>query len=322
MLIDLSKQSNLGSLEEIIYVIKNVLSIEAKKLRDIEKFCLNNSYFYNIPIKGIISFLEFISAISNNHDTISLTKLGLKLKNTLHSEKIKEKLIKVLLQKILIERIYPEFINPENITYDYIYNLYTIKNNYIPFRYSAIKNLFINLGFFEINLTTKNLLFINHFYNDFLKKILKSARKKMSLIKFKEIQTLKEQYGHEAEEFVLQYEKNRIKEYEKCKKILKISDIDVGAGYDIISYESIDSIGVDIFIEVKSYTKKAEFFWTKNEIEVSKTKGESYYLYLIDRENFKTSNYKPYIIKNPYKFVFQNNFWNREPQNWFFSKYD
>ena len=59
-------------------------------------------------------------------------------------------------------------------------------------------------------------------------------------------------------------------------KVRRISEVDVTAGYDIISYNSIKSKETDRFIEVKARSSSG-FYWSKNEYETAKLKGEPYY---------------------------------------------
>lgn len=75
---------------------------------------------------------------------------------------------------------------------------------------------------------------------------------------------------------------------------------------------------MDRFIEVKSYSQKTGFYWTKNEIDESINKKSNYYIYLVDRERMNQDQYSPIIISNPYENIFKNSQWKREPRSWFF----
>ena len=52
---------------------------------------------------------------------------------------------------------------------------------------------------------------------------------------------------------MLSYEVKRLEGHPYLSKIKQISVIDVTAGYDILSYNGVDSEKLDRFIEVKSY---------------------------------------------------------------------
>ena len=57
-----------------------------------------------------------------------------------------------------------------------------------------------------------------------------------------------------------------------------MSFINVKAGYDILTF---DDSGNEIYLEVKALTNDNEFYWSTNEINISKYYKESYYLVLV-----------------------------------------
>jgi hypothetical protein len=99
-------------------------------------------------------------------------------------------------------------------------------------------------------------------------------------------------------------------------RVKRISSIKVEAGYDIISFNSMTSNEVDRFIEVKSFSKKPEFYWSRNEIGTAEMKGSKYFLYLVDRSLIGKNDYEPQIIQDPYKNIFGDPNWQKDPQNW------
>ena len=121
------------------------------------------------------------------------------------------------------------------------------------------------------------------------------------LLKQKEEQS---QRGLEAEEFVLELERNRLPL--KAYKIKRISDFDVAAGYDIVSYDSNESMKYDRFIEVKCYLGKPHFYWSENECDTARQKGSKYILCLVDYTRIKEPGYTPQYIRNPYDDIFTN----------------
>lgn len=120
----------------------------------------------------------------------------------------------------------------------------------------------------------------------------------------KKYELLKEQ-GIAGENFVLEYEKNRIKDISLIEKIKNISKINVSAGYDIESFNSNKSIEFDRFIEVKTFIGNSHFYWTKNEIEKARIYGKNYYIYLVNYEKINNKDYEPEIIKNPYNNIYK-----------------
>ncbi|WP_338533020.1 DUF3883 domain-containing protein [Paenibacillus peoriae] len=318
MLTELKRYNNLGNIEEIEYVLTALISEVPQKIGDIEKFCLRNTISYNMPLQGIVGLLTFISLVSFCEEGVFLNQEGSELKLSIQDVSLKEIVIKKVLSNIISNGVYKDFLNIESFNYDYIHEAYIVRNNEIPLKYSGIRNLLINLDFFRFSSQVRNLLIIDSTYTGFLKEILNPAFKKLSLEKFKEIQLRKEKYGQEAEAYVLNYEKKRLSGHPSLSKIVQISEIDVSAGYDIISYNSINSVSMDRFIEVKSYSQKTGFYWTKNEIAVSLNKKSNYYIYLVDREKMNQDKYNPIMIPNPYENVFKSLYWKRDPQSWFF----
>ena len=89
--------------------------------------------------------------------------------------------------------------------------------------------------------------------------------------------------GDEGEEFVYQIEREKVKKYKLSKdKIVRwVSKLDGdGLGYDILSY---DKQGNPIFIEVKTTTgsENGNIYITANELEMSESHSEQYYLYRV-----------------------------------------
>lgn len=120
--------------------------------------------------------------------------------------------------------------------------------------------------------------------------------------------------GRIAEDIVLHFEKKRLQDmkcFAEAECIQKISDLNVGAGYDIASFDgqNMDLVH-DRFIEVKGATGPyVYFYWTKNEMEQAKVLGSKYWIYFvgeIDKES-KTSKAQPILIRDPAKNILQNN---------------
>ena len=76
----------------------------------------------------------------------------------------------------------------------------------------------------------------------------------------------------------------------------------------------------DRFIEVKSFMGTPTFYWSKNEIETSRIKGRSYFLYLINRGEMNKSDYIPIVIQNPIEEILNNPIWEKEVENYYISK--
>ena len=121
--------------------------------------------------------------------------------------------------------------------------------------------------------------------------------------------------GERAEEYVLGFEKRRLGN-EKAQRVRIISDIDVAAGYDIVSFHTEASEIYDRFIEVKAVSNDVSFFWSENEYDIAKLKGNDYYLYLVDLGSINDPSYSPIMIPDPAKNVMTSPEWLIEPQSY------
>jgi hypothetical protein len=113
-------------------------------------------------------------------------------------------------------------------------------------------------------------------------------------------------HGKEAEEWVLAFEHRRLANHPLIDQVRRISDENVSAGYDIVSFSSLGTLHHDLFIEVKSYGGPKRFFWTRTEIAKAEELGECYSLYLLDRSRMSSADYHPQIIPGPYAALFQS----------------
>lgn len=143
-------------------------------------------------------------------------------------------------------------------------------------------------------------------------------RKAISLEQLKKRLKSDELAGEKAELFVVKYEKKRLG-VEGENKVKRISEIDVTAGYDIVSANSPNSTVANRFIEVKAVSENG-FYWSKNEYDIAKLLAADYYLYLVDLSKIDDDNYEPDIIHNPVQHIMENNLWLVEPQSYHIQK--
>lgn len=103
--------------------------------------------------------------------------------------------------------------------------------------------------------------------------------------------------GYVGEALVYEYEKNKLIELGRpdlAEKIKWISrDNGDGFGYDIKSFDIVDGIEKEIFIEVKSTSSSltSDFEMSSNELEFAKSHPDNYKLYRIYRNGKKTKGY-------------------------------
>jgi hypothetical protein len=133
---------------------------------------------------------------------------------------------------------------------------------------------------------------------------------------------LRQQYvGNLAEDYVLEYEIGEFRRFaiDGPERLIKrISEEDVGAGYDIIGFSREQAkMGnySPIFIEVKAISEEySEFYWSRNEMDTANKLQEDYYLYLVTiGKNDMCKSIK--IINNPILNVLENDAWQKLPES-------
>lgn len=318
MLIKIDNCENFGSQDIISKLVKNC-NREKVKISDILEFFKREPYSEVFYTEDILKLLSFLDIIEIQKDFITLTKIGNRLlnknkKDFTHDFKI------ILASKIFENDFVYEFLGIADISYDIHGDRYVIKSSKIPLKYFALRNLFIKLKILD-RIKCTSLIIVNQPIINLLKEKNKKNSKIISLNKLKESLLRKEEYGHEAEEIVLRYELNRLKNHPNPNRIKIISDLDVSAGFDIISFKDNNSKINDLFIEVKSYSGNPYFYWSSNEIDLAKIKGEFYCLYLVNRDEIGKEGYEPQIIINPYKNIYSDSSqWLKEVMSWRFVK--
>lgn len=124
--------------------------------------------------------------------------------------------------------------------------------------------------------------------------------------------------GEDAEKYVFDYENNiRDKKFEFLQPTVveRISEKDVSAGYDILSFDkeaAAKGVYSPIFIEVKAISRQDDrFIWTANEMEVASEFGDAYYLYLVRMPIIDDPEQVVRKICNPYRNVYNNPLWGQ-----------
>ncbi|MEI7475663.1 MAG: DUF3883 domain-containing protein [bacterium] len=247
-----------------------------------------------------------------------------------------EKLIKASQTKefnnILLQTIFSTSSNTiSQLLKDFLFNFqsndsifFFQANQSEKLKYSHIRNLLIELNFICLSGDKKKYV-IDSKFDDLFYKIIN--KRKLTFEKFKEKQIENEQIGLLAEIAIIQFEQKRLLNIKINKnEIEHTSIINTLAGYDIRSFEEyFDSNSNRIFryIEVKAVSElDYKFFWSRNEIEISKIYGDSYYLYLLPIKSKTKFNFESLeVIKNPYQFFFKSdNFWESQVEKFSFSK--
>ncbi|MDB5171087.1 MAG: hypothetical protein JWO35_781 [Candidatus Saccharibacteria bacterium] len=287
-----------------------------------------NQYFFNRIIDGVrifdgcIQFAEAIGVIKVDSDgciTLDAEFDPLpRSENHLHNKMV-EKLFMVLKDDDILQGIF----SSENVSYDIIYRSIQIDNAAFSLKYSNFKDLLVSFGFLtphpDVNIPK---YVVNGRYRRLFDQILlpEIKRRKIGINELRKSVEQKQVYGDEAEKFVLGYEKIRLAEHPNLDKIEIISEYDVSAGYDLVSFCENDSTEIDRFVEVKSFSGSPYFYWSRNEVDTARIRRDTYYLYLVDRDKLNDEDYIPLIIQDPYVNILDKpEEWNKRVESYFIS---
>lgn len=317
MIEDFRKFENLGSPKTFIFLFKNIL--ENKKIcwkeKELNHLFLNKYIDGQFIFDGCVKFALKINVLYHQegciflHDSIE--------KNIENYDDFVNCFIDFIFKSLKIDPIFFKIFKSENLSYDVINNLLLIRNSAFILRYSSFKQLLINFNVLQKHPeSTINSFIINPKYkylfdNTILPEI---RRNKISVEEFQKSMELKQKNGLEAERFVINFENKRLN---KKKKINWIAEYIVNAGYDIASYNSVEDVYPNRYIEVKSFEgQKPYFFWSKNELRESKIRKNQYWLYLVNRNKINETNYHPIMINNPNENILKNDDWIKSIENY------
>lgn len=323
MLEGLQKYDTLGSKDDFLFLLFEVLSTtDFKAISDVKTICIHHSYNFGSSFSGAVYLLKALNLVEIRNEEIKADEsISLFKKQTFFENKfVFERLFNLLIEENKLEIIF----NLKTIKQNFDTEDYFIKGNQIPFSFNYIKKILVNTEFLGLIESTHNTYIVNTNFKDFFASYIikrlnkKSNKRKIPLSKLKEIQELQIKYGNEAECFVLKFELKRLPNHLAKNKIKIISEEFSNAGFDIESYVSENSIVIDKFIEVKSFSESISFYWSKNEIESAKEFGERYYLYLVDRNKIHIDGYIPIQIQNPSETILENDDWRKIIENYKF----
>ncbi|MDA9572630.1 DUF3883 domain-containing protein [Flavobacteriaceae bacterium] len=279
---------------QVLNLIKSILSYDTiSKVALVDELVITTNVGSK-EIDFIINFLAGFKKIKVENDIITVLK------------KSNPKELFVSFSKHYFNLI----INEEELNQHlFVDSEVTLINDFFKIKTSSIKlkyrQILVTLGKLELleyeddYVKIINYTFAKKFIERALKKLSKSQKEFEKELYEKKIR------GELAEKFVMEFERDKLKEYSFFP--IRQSVDDVGLGYDILSY---DSDGKEMFIEVKSI-KNNSFFWSENEIATSKEFKDDYFIYLVLFENNKPIKIKQ-IIQNPYNQIFNKNLFEKK----------
>ena len=299
MLTELKRCNSIGNVDGILFLVSIMAGKERISRDEIRNRCaLENNITVNCP--GAVAFFEYLRLVDTTADTV----MPLPELDTLAAKSNGE--IIEQLAAMSINRLVEEGIFDKDATgFDAEKGHLTIKRSAFPLAYAAVRNFLTMAGALDKE-ENGEICVAGNYESDWTEQLC-NRRKKFTLEQLLKQQEDQSRRGLEAEEFVLGLETQRLPEL--AHKIKRITDIDVAAGYDIVSYESNETEHYDRFIEVKCYMGSPHFFWSENESDVARIKADKYILCLVDYLRMGEPGYQPEFIRNPYETIFDSDEW-------------
>ena len=309
MLEELKNLNYHGGKDGLLFFICDVIGRNEITLRDAEVICSHAFGKRQLSVEDLVSYCLALGWIKKEAEALTIAP---DIEPFLDD---KEVLNDTLIKSTVEQLFQGEIVNQTMFSYDSIQRSYAFKNELLPLSLSCVRNVLISQGFLIPQRDSQGTRFyIAPLYDSLIAKHCKIRRKQLSLERLKKQLEDNELSGEKAELFVLDYERNRIGA-PLCEEIKRISEIDVAAGYDIVSFDSSESMEPDRFIEVKAVSGSG-FFWSKNEYEIAKLKGDTYFLYLVELSNVDELGYAPEMIQNPAMNVMESDGWFVEAQTY------
>lgn len=306
MLTELKRCNSIGNIDGLLFLISIIAGKEKISRHEISNRCaLENGVSINCP--GAIAFLQYLGLVSVELDSVASTDKMDSISRE-NRDGIVQAIVTICISKLTEDGIF----DSEVTGFDAEKGHLTIKRSAFPLAYAAIRNFLINAGALD-NEENGEIGISGEYENDWTSQ-LRSRRKTFTLEQLLKQKEEQSQRGLEAEEFVLSLEKKRLPS--KANRIKRISDFDVSAGYDIVSFADEDSNHYDRFMEVKCYLGSPRFFWSENEIDVAKIKGKNYILCIVDYEKMHEPGYEPEYIEAPYDVIFEGDTWMVNPSSY------
>ena len=251
MLTELKRCNSIGNIDGVLFLVSIMAGKEKISRGEIRNRCaLENNITVNCP--GAVAFFEYLRLVETTSDTVKpsaeLNALAVESNDAIISQ----------LAALSINRLVEDGIFDKNATgFDADKGHLTIKRSAFPLAYAAIRN-FLTMAGALAKEENGEICVAGDYESDWTEQ-LRNRRKKFTLEELLKQQEDQSKRGLEAEEYVLNLERSRLPEM--ARRIKRISDFDVAAGYDIVSFEDNGAEHYDRFIEVKCYVGSPHFFW-------------------------------------------------------------
>lgn len=303
MLEELRRYNNVGNLVGIQFFTDQIIHNDNSTVDGIISKCSLNSEI-QLNSKTALLLFEFLNIISIKSERFFLTKKGKLIRKKTNSEDLFEVIALITIREMIAN----EIITIENFKINHASEKLKFEIKYFPLHAAIFRNFLLTIGKLNFDGGIYSILIENSIEKIISREVIKSKRRISEIELFKSMEAKRIQ-GELAEKWALEYERKRLQLTKHFDKVKIISKIDVGAGFDILSYECENSSIYDRFIEVKSFKSIPQFFWTKNESEVASIKGKNYFIYLVDIEMILNEKYEPIILQNPHVILNEGNDW-------------
>jgi len=317
---------SLGRPSDIGFLIFRLFAVsERTPMSDVRNYCVNHIYGVGERIDGVFRLLDALGVLLVSGNQLSRGPNFSRLASLGEDRLFEDTAFYELLFRMLADKeLLREIFSTTHIRKDDRSGLISLTRSKIPMRLNGFITFLVNVGFFRKADLGKGVLVIRETFSEFfVDRVIPLinravAKGRLSLAGLKQRIEAQEQSGREAELFVEVYEKRRLQGHTFISEIRRVSDENVSLGYDVQSFNSRQSLLVDRFIEVKSFTgNEYRFIWTRYEVEVAKEFGDAYFLYLVDKARMADTSYQPLIMQNPYREVFDDQGpWRIDPHSW------
>ncbi len=309
---DQKKYNEIGGKNEILFFINLFYRIDKILVSDYYILCSRAQ----IPIKPIpdalLYFFKFIGFIDIDDTHCIVINVGLRNQIFENRDFIND-VIAITISRLFQTKI----LDTSHFFYNSQRDSYSFKNELFPLEHSALRNFLISCGFLVVEHDNGLIRYIvSDNFNSILADLSKKNHVETSIDKFREQMLRNELAGELAEQFVLDYEKKRLNYCEISSRIKQISLIDVGAGYDILSFHDEKSTNYDRFIEVKAVSRETSFYWSSNEYSTAKLRGKDYFLYLVELDQICIASYIPKLIQDPANVIMESDNWLIEAESY------
>jgi len=295
---ELSRSNSIGDLHGIDMILRIIFDEKVINIKAIDYMCGYQSLM-NLNCYLALVLFEDINLIELAEENIVFTHYGNELCKLTIAQR-KNRISEIIMEHLVSEKL----INYNSITIDSVSGELRIPVNAFLLSAAVYRNFLHSIG----SIVKDGCYFLVKDPNlraKFESQIVQEKRKisQSDLIKIMQKQ---QEDGDRGELYVVEYENKRLGNKKLSPK--RISPIDVGAGYDILSCQDSFSTEYDRYIEVKSFRGMPHFYWSANEKRVAEALGEKYYIYLIDLNALEDNpvGYFPHIICNPTEELFKD----------------